>query len=58
MTATVCFSSLEGILKGGDKAAYQLPQSLGWISLVLRVERLFSEVGRVSVISEVRFALL
>lgn len=31
MTATVCFSSLEGILKGGDKAAYQLPQSLGWI---------------------------
>jgi len=52
MAATMHFTSLEEVLKGGDKAAYQFPQSLGWNSLILRVKRLFSEVSRTYITSE------
>ena len=34
MAAIVHFTSFEETLKGDEKAAYQLPQSLSWNSLV------------------------
>lgn len=43
MAAIMHFSSLEGVLRGGDKAVHQLCHSAG-TPLVLRVKRLFSEV--------------